>query len=166
MDIKHIKTFDFCWDKDEPDMIYWHEPMCDAGLIIKSHFVKDSDNTGILTVDLLEDGFISSKLVYQIHIKINKQEPYKIFLDNYRLSCDKEYDFTDVDDLEPTRLLQILATECGNEAAQRAMETSGYIVSMENNNLVKKYKDGSIEVLGKLASSKDLKIPKTFKIKA
>ena len=33
-------------------------------------------------------------------------------------------------------------------------------------NLIKKYKDGSIEVLGKLASSKDLKIPKTFKIKA
>ena len=46
------------------------------------------------------------------------------------------------------------------------METSGYVVSMENNNLVKKYKDGSIEVLGKIASSKDLKIPKTFKIKA
>jgi hypothetical protein len=46
------------------------------------------------------------------------------------------------------RVLKRAARTAGKEAAERAMETMGYVVIAEKGNIVKKWKDGNKEVIG------------------
>lgn len=54
-----------------------------------------------------------------------------------------------------TRILKRVSRKATNDAAKRAMEIAGYIITVREGRVVKEYKDGTIEEISTIDNSSD-----------